>query len=237
MSRLTALGLKQLYLPTLSNSKPDGPHIPILAPAPEVLKTRKRVIVIINDDTYQDLGILAYRELQREGGVNGGSVVNFVKGLVNRTQANMDTNLDPARFEKDEHIPGLIVLNTGQLLYSHKLNKALSMRSWIALPRKSITHDPVKVHDVENRVEGHRTPAEHIKTVFDTVIKNPNFVSPEAEVYVVAIENGIEKLIEVLNQDCKYPRRSMESTVTQQQSTSTPIALWLSLSCLSLIHI
>ncbi|KAL5401136.1 hypothetical protein PMIN03_011780 [Paraphaeosphaeria minitans] len=207
MSRLSALGLKQLYLPTLTSNKPKGPHVPILAPVASVLKTRKRIIVIINDDTYQDLGILAYRELQREGGVNTGSVINFAKGLVNRAQANTDISLgeklakDGARIEKDEHIPGLIVLNAGQLLYSHKLNKALSNRSWTALTRKSITHDPVQIHEVENRVEGHRTAAEHIKTVFDTVIKNPNFVHPEAEVYVIAIENGVESLLEVLNKD------------------------------------
>lgn len=77
---MSSLGLKELYLPTLSNDKPEGPHIPILAPVASVLKTRKRVIIIINDDTFQDLGILAYRELQREGGVNGGSVINFTKG-------------------------------------------------------------------------------------------------------------------------------------------------------------
>ncbi|OAG10510.1 uncharacterized protein CC84DRAFT_1112890 [Paraphaeosphaeria sporulosa] len=207
MSRLSALGLKELYLPTLSNNKPKGPHIPILAPVASVLKTRKRVIVIINDDTYQDLGVLAYRELQREGGVNGGSVINFTKGLVNRAQANMNVPLgeklakDGARIEKEKHIPGLIVFNAGQLLYSHKLNQALSNRSWTALARKSITHDPVKIHEIENRVEGHRTAAEHIKTVFDTVIKNPNFVSPEAEVYVIAIENGVESLLEVLDKD------------------------------------
>lgn len=98
----------------------------------------------------------------------------------------------------------MIVLNPGQLLYSHKLNQTLSNRSWLALTRKSITHDVVKIHEVENRVEGHRTAAEHIKTVFDTVIKNPDFVSPEAEVYVIAIENGVASLIEVLNKDCEY---------------------------------
>ncbi|KAL1612106.1 hypothetical protein SLS60_000329 [Paraconiothyrium brasiliense] len=214
MSRLAALGLKELYLPARSNSKPVGPHVPILAPAAEVLKTRKRVIVVINDDTHQDLAILAYRELQREGGLNGGSVVNFVKGLVNRTQTNTSSDRreklarDGARIEKDDHIPGLIVLNTGQLLYSHKFNTALSMRSWLALPRKSITHDPVKIHEIENHIAGHRTPSEHIKTVFDKVIKDPQFVSPEAEVYVVAIENGVEKLIEILDQDLyKYADR------------------------------
>ncbi|KAJ4357355.1 uncharacterized protein N0V89_001930 [Didymosphaeria variabile] len=239
MSRLAALGLKELYLPTRSNSKPIGPHVPILAPPAEVLKTRKRVIVIINDDTYQDLGILAYRELQREGGLNGGSVVSFVKGLVNRTQADASPDhheklaRDGARIEKDEHIPGLIVLNTGQLLYSHKFNKALSMRSWTALPRKSITHDPVKIHEVENRVEGHRTPSEHIKTVFNTVIKNRNFVSPEAEVYVVAIENGVEKLIEVLDQNFySYADRItamafMQSTVGGHQIRNPDVKAFL----------
>lgn len=208
MNRLSALGLQQLYLPTLSNDRPDGPHIPILAPAKEVLKTRKRVIVIINDDTYQDLGILAYRELQREGGVNGGSVVNFAKRLASSPMQGIKNANGNEKLDKDDLIPGLIVLNTGQLLYSHKLNKALSMRSWTALPRKSITHDPVKIHEVENRVEGHRTPAEHIKTVFDTVIKNPQFVSPEAEIYVVAIENGVEALVGYLHEDCKYHCRS-----------------------------
>ncbi|KAJ4286764.1 hypothetical protein N0V90_013016 [Kalmusia sp. IMI 367209] len=207
MKRLSALGLKELYLPTLSNSKPNSPHIPILAPATEVLKTRKRVVVIINDDTFQDLGILAYRELQRERGLNGATVVNFAKELASRSRTNMDATLkeklakDGAGIDNDEHIPGLIVLNTGQLLYSHKFNKALSIRSWTALPRKSITHDAVMIHPVENRVEGHQTPQEHIKTAFNTVIKNPDLVSPEAEVYVIAIENGAEKLIDVLNQD------------------------------------
>lgn len=221
LKRLAALGIKELYLPTLSSKKPDGPHIPILAPNADVLKTRKRVIVVINDDTYQDLGILAYRELQREGGVNGGTIVNFVKGLVSRTRANVDPDLeellakDGAGIENDEDVPGVIVLNNSQLLYSHKFNEALSIRAWSALPRKSIAHYPIAVHHVENHVEGHRTSEEHIKTVFDTIIKNPEFVSPEAEVYVVAIENGVEKLINVLEENCKLPWPQFRIQLTQ----------------------
>ncbi|KAF1964716.1 hypothetical protein BU23DRAFT_547122 [Bimuria novae-zelandiae CBS 107.79] len=222
LKRLAALGLKELYLPTLSPNKPNGPHIPILAPAAEVLKARKRVLVVINDHAYQDLGILAYRELQREGGVNGGSVINFVKGLASRTRANVDPGLegrlskDGAGFERDEDVPGLIVLNTAQLLYSHKYNKALSFRSWDALPRKSVIHDAVKYYEVENRVDGHRTPEEHIKTVFETVIKNPDFVSPGAEVYVVAIESGVESLISILDGNLhKYGERIVALALIQ----------------------
>lgn len=208
LKRLHSLGINELYLPSLSSTKPNGPHVPILAPPADVLKTRKRVFVIINDDCHQDLGILAYRELQRDGGLNGGSVVNFAKEIVNhsRSDAKMKEKLakDGAEIEDDEHIPGLIVLNSGQLLYSHKFNKALSIRSWNALPRKSISHDGIVIHPMENRIEGQHTPQEHIKTVFETVIKNPAFVAPDAEVYVVAIENGSEHLLDVLNSDCKY---------------------------------
>jgi hypothetical protein len=207
LKRVSALGIKQLYLPSLTNTKPDGPHVPILAPRAEALKTRKRVIAIINDDTHQDLGILAYRELQRDGGLNGGSIVSFLKDLVTRNEVDVDViekfAKDGAGVEADGQVPGVIVLNTAQLLYSHKFNRALSARSWTALPRKSISHDVVMVHLVENHVEGHHTPQEHIKSVFDTVIKNPAFVAPDAEVYVIAIENGVDKLLDVLNQDCK----------------------------------
>jgi len=212
LKRISALGLKQLYLPTLCTTKPDGPHVPILAPSADVLKARKRVIVLINDDTYQDLGILAYRELQRDGGINGGSIVNFLKELISRDEDDVDVveelNKDGAGVKGDAQIPGVIVLNTAQLLYSHKFNQALSTRSWTALPRKSITHDAIVMHPVENRVEGHRTPQEHIKSVLDSVIRNPEFVATDAEVYVIAIENGVDSLMDVLNEDCKCRRMS-----------------------------
>jgi hypothetical protein len=204
--RLAALGLGPLYLPTLTNVKPDVPHIPILAPAAEVLKTRKRIVVVINDDHYQDLGILAYRLLQREGGLNGGSIINFAKKLISRNNPDADLeeklSTDRAGVQDNEQIPGLIVMNTASLLYSHKFNKALVMRSWNSLPRQSIFHDPIMVHE-ENRVDGHRTQQEHVKSVFDSVIKNPEFVAPDAEVYVVAIENGSSNIVDILNEDCK----------------------------------
>ena len=196
-----------MYLPTLTPTKPDTPHIPILAPPAEVLKTRKRVIILIND-TLQDLGILAYRQLQRELGLNGGSIVNFTKEIIRRSTKAKDgfgIFKDGAGVEdKDKETPGLIVMNTGQLLYSHKSNQAMTMRTWLSQPRKSICHDAIQIHETENRVEGHRTPQEHIKSVFDTVVKNPDFVAPDAEIYVIAIENGVENLLNILSSECKF---------------------------------
>jgi hypothetical protein len=166
------------------------------------------VIVLIND-SIQDLGILAYRQMQRELGLNGASVVNFVKELVKRSPnedvAKKYREIFEDRFELHDNAdtPALVVMNTGQLLYSHKQNKAMTLRSWSALPRKSIAHDMVKIHNVENRIQGHRNPREHIKSVFDSVLCNPDRVAPDAELYVIAIEGGSEYLLSILGDECK----------------------------------
>ncbi|KZM20506.1 hypothetical protein ST47_g8375 [Ascochyta rabiei] len=214
--RLSKLGIKQLYFPHLVTTKPNGPHVPILAPPPDVLKTRKRVIVVVNDAS-QDLGILAYRQLQRELGLNGGSVINFAKEIIRRSAVakndegscnTTDIFHDGAGVQDDSDIPGLIVMNTGQLLYSHRYNRSMTMRSWCAMPRKSIAHDPIKIHDQENYIEGHRTPTEHIRSVFDLLLCNPDRIAPDAEVYIIAIEGGADKVLDVFKKDFdKYGSR------------------------------
>lgn len=190
-------------------TKPIGPHVPILSPSPDLLKARKRVIVIVND-TLQDLGILAYRQLQRELGINGGSVVNFVKEIIKRSAPNNSAAKDAEilkdgfKLDDDSTTPALVVLNTGQLLYSHRYDQAMTLRSWSAMPRKSIAHDMIRIHDEENRVPGHRTPEEHIKTVFDQIICNPERVAADAEVYVIAIEDGTQRVLSLIADNCKY---------------------------------
>ncbi|RYO19681.1 hypothetical protein AA0121_g4173 [Alternaria tenuissima] len=211
--RLSYLGLNCIHLPDFAMTKPNGPHVPILAPLPEVLKTHKRIIVLVND-TMQDLGILAYRQLQRELGINGGSVVNFVKEMIKRSSADNDAEKDASIFrdgyvlEDKATTPALIVLNTGQLLYSHKYDQAMTLRSWSAMPRKSVAHDMIRIHDEENRVPGHRDAKDHVKTVFDQVICNPDRVSADAEVYVIAIEDGTESVLKLLTDNFdKYGTR------------------------------
>ncbi|KAH7405657.1 Arb2 domain-containing protein [Phaeosphaeria sp. MPI-PUGE-AT-0046c] len=203
--RLSKLGINRIYLPDFITKKPDGPHVPILSPSPDILKTRKRIVVLVNDAT-QDLGILAYRQLQRDLGLNGATVVNFVKKLVKRSaasdRATKYDNIFDDGFSLDHNdTPALLVLNTGQLLYSHKHNKAMTMRSWSAMPRRSVAHDMIRIHEEENRVHGHQDPKEHVKSVFDSVLCNSDRVAPDAEIYVIAIEGGTEYILQLLGED------------------------------------
>ncbi|OCK79508.1 hypothetical protein K432DRAFT_443837 [Lepidopterella palustris CBS 459.81] len=99
--RMAALGIQILNLPQMTATKPENqPHIPILITPAEILKTRKRVIVIINDDT-QDLGVLAYRILHRAAGLNGGSVVNFAKTIIHRSLYPDTVNAGQGSFQSN----------------------------------------------------------------------------------------------------------------------------------------
>jgi hypothetical protein len=79
----------------------------------------------------------------------------------------------------------------------------MTMRSWGALPRKSISHGMIKIDEEENRVPGHRNPQEHIKSVFETVLCNPERVAADAEVYMIATEDSTEQLLKVLGESCE----------------------------------
>jgi hypothetical protein len=206
----------KLYLPQLTTTKPDEASVPILAPPPEILKRRGRVIVIIND-SLQDLGILAYRRLQRELGVNGGSVINFAKELIKRSSDKQDDSDDIFQDgfsveDKSKDTPGLIVMNCGQLLYSYKYGEAKTVRSWNAMPRSSACHDTVQIH-ADNHIEGNHDATEHIRFVFEHVINNKEFVAETAEVYVIAIENGAETLLNILDRQGDRKSYYMEQDV------------------------
>jgi hypothetical protein len=91
------------------------------------------------------------------------------------------------------------------------------------MPRKSIAHDHIRIHDQENYVEGHRSAAEHIKSVFDRLLCNSDCVTPDAELYIVAIEGGAENTLEVFKKDCKcYCHTScvLHNSPTQLKSTA-----------------
>ncbi|KAF2460665.1 Arb2 domain-containing protein [Lineolata rhizophorae] len=94
--------------------------------------------------------------------------------------------------------PGIIILNPGQLLYSPSMHKAMTRASWHGRPRKSAVHPPVLIDQEHNTVPGNRNPSEHVQFVFENIVKNPEFVSSDAELYVVALGGSSEVLTEYL---------------------------------------
>ncbi|KAH7057136.1 Arb2 domain-containing protein [Macrophomina phaseolina] len=105
----------------------------------------------------------------------------------------------PFMVPDDWKVPGLIVLNPGQLLYSYRLDKAMTKQSWNSQSRKSGIHPIPTVHPAFNKIDGNRTVEEHVQTTFAKIINNPAWVSPKANIYVVGIGNGGDAVLKVLN--------------------------------------
>jgi hypothetical protein len=177
-------GVPALYLPQLTTAKPDEPSVPILTTRQEDLRTKKDVVVIVNDHM-QDLGVWAYRRIC-DSGFDAGSCTGTIRAL-------------KLRHHSADSEPGLVILNPGQYYYSHKEKRALTHGSWEALPRKSLFHPTLKADATHNLVPGSRNRHEHIATVFEKVMHNEAFVSKDANLYIIGICEGGNSVLSYLN--------------------------------------
>ena len=97
-------------------------------------------------------------------------------------------------------VPGLVILNPGQLLYSHEYNTAMTQVTWMARDKPSAVSDFYKVHKEHNRIPGHKSSEEHLETVFEHVL--PQLLRDDARMWIVGITDGAENFIKYM--DAKY---------------------------------
>lgn len=188
-SRLAELGISQLYLPHLTTVKPSEPSLPILTTPLEALRDKKRILVVSND-SFQDLGIWAWRMTgTSKGSIDEGSAVNFIKAAL----ANGEDNKSDS--------PGIVILNPGQLLYSHKKGQAVTHTTWNALPRPSAVHPAARVDETHNRIKGNETPSAHLGFACEHVLNNPDIIASDATFDIIGIGEGGETLLQFLDRD------------------------------------
>ncbi|OJD37339.1 ribosomal protein s14 [Diplodia corticola] len=114
----------------------------------------------------------------------------------------------PFKVPENWQAPGLVVLNPGQLLYSYRLDKAVTKQSWDSQPRPSAIHPVPRIDPVQNRAEGHRTVDEHVKSTFDTILNSSDWVAPDAKIYMIGIGNGGDAILKTLSKEWpKYQGR------------------------------
>lgn len=100
-------------------------------------------------------------------------------------------------------MPGVVILNPGQTLYSYKKGCAVTLMSWDAMPRKSCVYPAPRVDDKWNRIAGNEGIAEHIEFVFERLLGDAEFVRKDAELYFVGLGDGGEELVKHLEGDCE----------------------------------
>ena len=170
--------------------------LPILVTDLAKLKAAKRVVVVLNR-SIEDLGIWSSRTARGEAGIEAGSVISLIKNVRAREAAR-----------GDEGETAFVIANPGQLLYSHKQKRAMSMAGWQAMQRPSALHAAPIVDEVANRVEGSWTVEEHLRSVLEMVVGNEKFVDKETKVFLVAVGDGTNEVCKLLEEMCECCRVS-----------------------------
>lgn len=90
--------------------------------------------------------------------------------------------------------PAIVIANTGQLLFHRRSKTAMAQNTWLALPRKSGVAAPLQMTE-KNRIPGSEGPKEHVRSVFEAVMK---LADKEAKIYVVGHGDGGLEMAEYL---------------------------------------
>lgn len=174
-SRLLSSSMNLTLLPL--GTPHTEPHVPIYTSTN--VPTCTRLIVYIGE-SWQDLGVLAYRTIGQES-IASGSVVDLVRAI----QADADS-------------PGIIIANTGQLIWYRGGQRAVTQTTWVALPRQTAVSPQMEIDEVKNRVPGNRDAGEHVAYIFDNVI--PNMARKDVKVDVIAMGDGAPEAVRYLRE-------------------------------------
>lgn len=170
----SSLNITRLPLDTLA----DQPHVPVLTSAN--ISTAKRVIIYVGESA-QDLGVFAYRVVGQET-IASGSAIDFNSAV----QACPDS-------------PGLVIANPGQLIWHRRGKRAMTLPTWYALPRANAVSGPMRIDDMKNRIPRNGTIQEHVKCVFEDVVKK--LVDKDARINIIGVGDGALEMTEYLQEE------------------------------------
>jgi hypothetical protein len=162
----------------------NEPHVPIYVS--EDLAKKSRVVVLFYEST-EDLAVLSYRILLKEGGINAGSAIDLVKYI----QSQPSSPDDPSA-------PGIILANMGQLVYYRRGHRAVTWRSWGGLPQKNAVSGPLTTDPGKNFVPGHGDPAQHLRSVFKDVISG--MCAKDCKIDIIAISLSANEITKFFNE-------------------------------------
>ncbi|PLN80712.1 Arb2 domain-domain-containing protein [Aspergillus taichungensis] len=215
--RLRASGLVTLRLPLSSSA--TQPHVPILVSSN--ISTASRIIVVFGENV-QDLGIWAYRNVSSDG-IAAGSAVSFARAVLG---LESDTeNATSAAKKIKNHETALVLTNPGQLIWHCGSSRAMSLQTWLALPRLSAVDPPDTMSD-RNKIPRNETWHGHICHVFETLL-NPQgrFVRKDAKIDIIGLADGGLGAIRYLADEWDHWRGSISAICISHPLHHAPFEL------------
>jgi Arb2 domain-containing protein len=199
VQRMRKLNMSLLYLPQMTVVEPENEqYLPIYTTNLKELKSKTRVLIVIPDHQSK-LGTWAFGDILDEPGMEAGSAISLVHLLKER--------------EKDT--PGLIIMNPGEMYFSHEFNRPMTLQAWQDRHRASPYHPMPIIHDQWNRIPNNESPEKHIQYVFEKVINSNEYVCPEAKIDIVGIKDGGEMVLAYLDQNCEYSHHHSTQIVSK----------------------
>ncbi|KAL7925805.1 Arb2 domain-containing protein [Trichoderma austrokoningii] len=181
--RLEGEGLQKVCLPV--GQLATEPHIPIFV-SPN-LETRSRIVVIFGETTH-DLGVLAGRVANGQGGINEGSAVPVVRAVKSQKASG-----------SDDTSPGTILANMGQTCWWPEGQRALTVSANNAVPLPSLVHIGVQHVPHLHEIPGNKNADEHVEYVFTDFISG--MASDEATVDIIATGESCEIVERFLDEE------------------------------------
>ena len=178
--RFEASGLNITRLPL--NAGPSDPHIPVITSSN--LPTAKRLIVYIGE-SMQGHGIFAYRVIGQES-IASGSALDFVHAIQSR---------------EDSTDTAIVIANLGELVWYRRGQRAMTIASWNALPRKTGVGNPMRIDPVKNHVPGHANTKEHVTSVFEEVLGK--LARQDVVIDLIGVGEGAEEAVGYLDRHWK----------------------------------
>ncbi|KAM3421992.1 hypothetical protein BST61_g2369 [Cercospora zeina] len=187
----------------IASSRPNGPHLSLLTTQVSEL-AHKRDIIIIIGESMQDCGVWAWRVVQRDGGMDGGSLTGLAGKVMKQVEestgggvARLPPDEDVRSNEQNTKAPGIVVLNPGQLLYSHDLGRGLTLASWQSRSRPTAISGPCKIEPKYNSIPGHENPRKHVETVLQQIL--PQITAEKARLHIIAIGDGTAATVDAID--------------------------------------
>lgn len=101
--------------------------------------------------------------------------------------------------------PGLIIANPGQLIWHCVGERAMTMPTWNAVPKKHAVDPPLKM-TFRNKIPGNETWQDHITYVFEEVLAK--MLAKDARIDIIGLAEGGMAAMRYLSEHCKayfYP--------------------------------
>jgi hypothetical protein len=204
---LSAIGVADLYIhlddqtgiQTIEKSKPGSPSIRVLS-SPVSEHFKKEDLYLVVGDSKQDLGILSRKAIMTEGGLYNGSVLGLVSS-VRGAAITADSDIEKAVVANvpESDLPGVVILNPGELLWSPQTQECMSAVTWQDRRYPHGFSDQYKITEKHNKILGHESPEAHVRRCLDAFLKPLARPTCKVRINVVAVGDASEHVIAYLN--------------------------------------